>query len=127
MATLRALDSSGKFVYLNNNDDVAFIDTSTPDIKSGTGKLVYDGKNWKIEYSGGVFNIDKLNILNKVTTITKFENPKAPSFADQYDAQFSGIGNSNNTYVSSGFDNGYGGKRSRRRTRRSRKSRKSRR
>jgi hypothetical protein len=40
MATLRTVDSAGKFVYLNNNDDVAFVDTSTPDIKSGTGKLV---------------------------------------------------------------------------------------
>jgi hypothetical protein len=126
MATLRTVDSAGKFVYLNNNDDVAFVDTSTPDIKSGTGKLVNNGNIWQIIYNGGVFNVDKLNLLNKVTTITKFENPKDLSFANQYNAQYSGIGNSNDRYVSSGFDNGYGGKRSRRR-RKTRKSRKSRR
>lgn len=122
MATLRTLDSAGKFVYLNNNDDVAFVDTSTTDIKSGTGKLVNNGNTWQIIYDGGVFNVDKLNILNKVTTITKFEKP--PSFADQYAAQYSGFGTSNDRYVSSGFDNGYGGRRSRRR--KSKKSRRSR-
>ena len=129
MATLRAYNfqDDDNMISLKNGDYVTLIDWGP--MKIVTGPLIYKNDKWHIDYFNNgektQFIIDK-NILDKMNnrdiTISKSEKP--PSFADQYATQYSGIGNSNNTYVSSGYDNGYGGKRSRRKSRKSRRSRK---
>ena len=111
-------------VILNNGDYVAFIDFGSKDMPSGSGKLILENGEWRIDYfkddkmNTFKFDADKLDKLKHGEIILSnankyFVKPTTP----EHD-----IFNSRNEGYGANMRESYGGKRSRRRSRRSRKS-----
>ena len=111
-------------VILNNGDYVTFIDFVSEGMPSGSGKLILENGEWRIDYykddkmNTFKFDTDKLDKLKygEIILTNANEHFVKPKNHDIFNSRNQGYG----AYMREN----YGGKRSRRRSRKSRKSKK---